>query len=600
MMTIKEGLKKLHSVHREFSQTAYDFTSFHNDFRQRGFSKIDSTTSPAGHIETAVNNISDMLLNVYDNFSNYDIANAVIEPNTNLMHLIENSETYCFDLRNSLLKQNKHTSIWLSIIESKDIDFSEHDKLVELRSIMSKQTEHILNVLEHDPVFKAKLKMISSQLVSSRNEPASLEFLNKKFNLLKKDFPSGKNELIQILFKEYQNNYNYFINTSRRLIEDQNPDEFLSMADKFLLTDLSNENKLQQFLINLNNDIDVEMTIEFSKSQTIERLHIFKDNSIVVKNSYGDYTSVKNIQELSYLLHTAFQDGIDYTLRKNPTINKFFKNKFNEDRQYNSCISAMLSYKEHAGYLKSVNFDINSFKEKSFEAIDDAINALVQKHKIEKFAKSILSGKYMDLLNEKTFPYFETLYNEDFSTKDLQNYIGKKLAAIHTEEDFINMLKKTVSGMNGFDIDTIMDKLSLYKIEPILHEDGILTFEVDNYKKCTQFGPAAWCIVREEHYYTDYTENGEKQYIAYNFNKDINDIESVIGFTLTTNGSLKAAHFKNDDEIYTEEEDISNIIYKTLYLNQENHTLTDEKKETLKARFGNKEIAIKNNKLKAM
>jgi hypothetical protein len=597
-MTIKEGLKQLYNIHREFSKSSYDYTSFHKFFTERGFSKIDSTTIPSGHLQNTINAILLSLDYVADRFMNFDISSIDIHSDINLTKIIENQEieSKLHDLKFSFNKQKRHTEIWINLLDSKDITDVERDNLVILRNKMLQDSEKIISAIDYDSIFKTKLKMISSQLVLSRNSPLELDFLSKKFNLLKNDYPLNKSKLIIDLFEEYNKDYEYFIETSKELIEKQYPEEFNSMADKFLLTDLDNENKLQQFLMNLNNDIEIERTIEFSRSQKIETLHIFKDKSILIKNNQGEYSTVKDIHQLTALRDVAFLDGIDYTLRKKPTLNKFFKNKFIEDKDYNSCISAMISYKDNEVILKSHNFDINSFKKKSFESLDDSINAIVQKHKIEKFAKSILSGKYMDLLNENTFPYFETLYNEDFTTKDLQNYIGKKLAAIHTEEDFIVMLKKTVSSMNGFDLESILDKLNLYKIQPLLDENGVLTFEVDTYKKCTQFGPSAWCIVREEHYYSDYTGNGERQYISYNFNKDVNDIESVIGFTLREDGSLKAAHFKNDDEIYTEEEDISNIIQKTLYINQERHYLDDEKKKILESKFGNNEI--KKNKLK--
>lgn len=597
-MTIKEGLKQLYNIHRDFSKTAYDFTSFHDSFIKRGFSKIDSTTNPAGHLQNTIKSIAYKLDTVAENFINFDVSKLDIQSDTSLTKLIETQEidSQLHDLKFSLGKQKRHALIWINILDSKNIKDEDRDNLVLLHNKMIKDSDKIFELLEYDPVFKAKLKMINTQLVLSRNSPLELEFLNKKFDLLKKDFPLNKSKLISELFEEYYRDYENFINTSKTLIEEKNPEEFFSMADKFLISDLNNGNKVQQFLTNLNNDIEIERTIEFSKSQKIETLYIFKDKSIVIKNNQGDYSSIKNIHELTALRDVAFIDGIDYTLRKKPTLNKFFKNKFLEDKDYNSCISAMMSYKENEAILKSNDFDINLFKKKSFENLDDSIHAIVQKHKIEKFAKSILSGKYMNLLNDETFPYFETLYNEDFSTKDLQNYIGKKLAAVQTEQDFIKILRKTVSSLNEFDLETTLDKLKLYKIEPLLNENDVLTFEVDTYKKCTQFGPSAWCIVREDHYYSDYTGNGEHQYISYNFNKDINDIESVIGFTLRNDGSLKAAHFKNDDEIYMEEEEISNIIQKTLYINKEKHELDESKLNNLEARFGNSEI--KKNKLK--
>lgn len=587
-MSIKDGLKHLNSLSSRYAQKAYDYTTFHEGFAGKNKLSGENYAIHPNVLDVTFQNILQEMKDNRDEFMNINFQES--EGNN-----IRVSKIYRYEhsLKQNIGNQNNHLTAWIRLLTNKKLITPE---LIEKYNSIIEESNNILKITDFDPLFEAKVKIISNQMKTSHHQQSEKEFLEMKFNILKKEYPTIDLLKTAKQLLNYKKNYNSLVKESYEKVISENPDEFLSMADLFIKQQSFIDNDLQYFIVNKQNGIEVAHEFKFSKSQIIEEVYIFKDDSIVI-NKNGNYSKITNSDDLKSVNTQAFSDGLDYLLRKNPNVRKLFKNKFNEDKAFNASISAASSFIDNEGILKSQKFNMFELTDKSFEGIDDAINSVVQKHKVELFAKSILSHKYKHLLNVNTFPYFENLYNENFSEQDLQKYIGKKLASIKTDDDLITMLKNTVKVMNGFNLEAVLEKLEKLNINPLINENGILTFEVPTYSSCVSLGSPSWCIVRDEHYFDDYLSNEERQYICYDFNKDSTDIESMIGFTLTKDGFVRAAHYKNDDEIYTDDEFISEIVNKSLYLNKESHSIKPEMEKTLEKQYSSKEKEV-NNELK--
>jgi len=172
----------------------------------------------------------------------------------------------------------------------------------------------------------------------------------------------------------------------------------------------------------------------------------------------------------------------------------------------------------------------------------------------------------------------------------IQNLVGKKLAAIHTPEEFEKYLEKVIEHVSGFSEEALMNKLEGNGIQPVYNENNVIVFEVKTFEQSKSLGSPSWCISRNDYYFNDYTSNDSKQYFLYDFNRNEKDNQSMIGFTVQINGELRTQHAKNDD-YHSVDEFLSKIVNKIIYTNKQDYQLDQEKLTELE-----KEFNIKNKK----
>lgn len=418
-------------------------------------------------------------------------------------------------------------------------------------------------------------------------------------------------DLSKILI-EYEKENKIFQNKVRFILEKHNPDFFMSHADLFIREESNkqSDNKVETFLntkILTDNSV---LDISFTTAQKIDKVFLFKDKSIAYRKN-NEYHTIKDNKTLASFTSELYAETVSYLLRKKPKSIPFFHDKMLEDKNYGNCIKTVQSLLEHHLVLKQYDFDLNTFKNKDFEAIDDYINNLVYKNKIKQFAYSILSSKYKHHFNDETEPHFKTLYDNNVTTSQLQTFVGRKIAALKDNEDVINMLTKTLNHFDQFTQEDLTAKLESFGIKKIYDQNNIVTFEVQTHDECSNLGSSSWCIARDLDYFQQYVTDvndtytledgsrincGNRQYIMYDFNKSSTDIESMIGFTIRASGSDYASHYKNDDSIRDRSEEFDLVYKATLYANKERHVLDNETIEKLKKQLGIVEEQ-KNNKL---
>lgn len=170
------------------------------------------------------------------------------------------------------------------------------------------------------------------------------------------------------------------------------------------------------------------------------------------------------------------------------------------------------------------------------------------------FAHSIASNKYMHLYNDESYKIIEAIYDLKLKTDVFQDYIGKKIAAYKTPEDFNKGLTKFLNSFNDFSMDAVVNKAENAGVKIISQADDILIVQIEDYEQSKLLGSSSWCIVRDESYFNSYTDGGNKQYFLFDFSKDSADNESMIGFTIDIDGEHYAAHYKNDDGVESSDE----------------------------------------------
>lgn len=327
---------------------------------------------------------------------------------------------------------------------------------------------------------------------------------------------------------------------------------YCSLSDQYKQLDI-NGSPIATFMASKVLETDTNASLSFSKNNINSKVYLMNDNSILYANKNGELETIKNHQELKQLLNAITKDLISDIIPNKPNIVKFFYNIALEEGINATTVSHLINtvntFVTNQDLLKNIGLNILSLKDKSLEAIDDYLNAESKTYRAKQFSKKILSNKYKGLETQESDNYFRELYDKELSDKDLQNYIGKKLAALKTPEDLVKLLKNVFQQLDGFTEDNLTRKLERFGIEPFYNKDNVVVFKIDNYEQCKELGSPSWCIHRQESYFKTYTSNNCRQFIIYDFDKDSKDTFSIIGFTTHENGTLRTQHLKNDDYI---------------------------------------------------
>lgn len=563
------GTSRVNLLYNEMTFIPYLSDHVANRFQGAGLTLdqyFDKLSKIAIHIKnTDLNALTNIALvdQFAFKFSHYQIANDDIKHRANLQAEINKAwfDFYTYKLP----KDPKKTPQVICELEN------QVDKINYVADTLRENQSKIIKFfLAHN--------MLTTQLNKSLFHDEDREFVISELNKHASKMPDVESSLL--LLKQYHQLNKDFLTTIKQHIIDIAPDTFITQADAFIAKEKEHQkdNSVENFLATKLLSEDLAVNLEFTAGQKIEKVHLFSDKSLAYKMN-NEYHTIKENQELKEFTKELFKSGVSFILRKKPTLIPFFVNKLSEDLTPNNAIKAATSLIENFQVLKQYNFDLLLMPNKSFEVIDDTIHSIVQKNKIKQFAFSILSAKYKHHFNEETEPYFKALYDNEVTTSQLQTFVGKKVAALKDNDDVIKMINGLLDHFNGFTPESLSEKMAAANMTPLYDKDNIVVFEVDSYAKCKSFGSTSWCIVRDVEYYDQYvTEENNRQYILYDFNKLSTDITSMVGFTVTPSGDFYAEHWKNDDSIssYSKEASLLNIQRNIIYNNKERHNLSDE------------------------
>lgn len=329
-----------------------------------------------------------------------------------------------------------------------------------------------------------------------------------------------------------------------------NPSALESYAESYKLTltqDTEVTSEVQKFLFDKIDETVFE-SVELSRSQKNQKAIMFADASFLFIERDGNILIPNNATELKNKINELFLDIIDYKMRKQPTFSKLFRNKFKDDGEIEKAISTVDNFINNYNVLKLIGIP-NDFFEKSFEVMDDFIINSVKKHKVTQYASSILSAKNKNLYTDNAYPFFEKFYDEGLKKEFIQNYIGKKLSLLKSPEEFNDFVKKLHDELFVFGKVTVERQLESINKEALFINDDLAIVQINNFEESNKLGTNNWCISRSKTYFNDYTNSNQNQYFIYDFTKEAEDTLSMIGITINEDGTLYAAHKKNDDSV---------------------------------------------------
>lgn len=335
------------------------------------------------------------------------------------------------------------------------------------------------------------------------------------------------------------------IETMKENIKKQTPEAMKTMANKFCDSQVETDNEISSFLKSKDFDHLIETRIQL-KGQSKPDNILFLDGSYAYVDN-GQYKHT--LSEYDYFdSRTELQESaIAHLSRKKPKIATFFK-RFIEDQFAVDIIPVLDTYQQYSEVISRAGINILQMTEKSMEAVDDSLNEVVLEHKLNQYVNSILSNKYQHLLTPEARDMLKIIYEAGVNKQSLQNYVGKKIAALKTPEEFLEYVTKVKDHFSGFTHNALSSKLEGNGIKPCYDKDGVVIFHVENFATSKKLGSPSWCISRTSNYFEDYTENGARQYFMYDFNEKETSNTSMIGFTIKKDGSVLASHLKNDDD----------------------------------------------------
>jgi len=451
--------------------------------------------------------------------------------------------------------------------------YKEHDKKTEVL----KDLDHYIKKLMKDSWDASLKKEIPNNTFIGQNYPTDFR---------KSPELSGLVEILDTVKEEFKN---YFVNgenivdlTDAFTFIDNTDEIFTSIHIKLrskgyqsciadIYADQQKDKSVLGFLKAKNEEY---LTVDTNKNIYIlpewsnnSKIIVFADSSVLIQNKKNEYQEVLSSKDSIELRSCLLNEYINEQFKKNPTIAKNFKEMKNIAyvEHIDTLTNIINKYKKNEAILKVNNFellktfkDIAANNEHSFtiyEKFDDTMSKIIRDHKIKQYIHSIASKKYGHLYNDETYKIAGELYDLKLPDNSLQDYIGKKLAAFKTPEQFNDALANFVDSFNSFTPEATLKKAETFGVEVISDKDNIIILRIKDYDQSYAMGSTSWCISRDESYFKSYADNRE-QYFLYDFSKRSSHNSSMIGVTLERNGEYNTAHYKDDSDCPEEEEDL--------------------------------------------
>lgn len=561
------------SLINKFSNTIDSTEHKYNGRFDNYFTQLDSMynkhTGQAYMVSTQINELK-KIHSVVD-FNDYDSVKEFLFKTNSMREIIRTLHR----LKPSTIRGDLAVNFngWAAIAENEGVDISLQMNKVNLLCVALLSEDIISPILSKLEKVQRFLSDVNYDinLVTSSN-PTDLEkssYMESCFNLKRQvsffEKYFNQDNILNTIVKdskvfEYIDQYK----TIRKEIVDtliKNKPEFsYSCAHKFVSL-FNNANAIELMLLDradtdLNAVHRIRNMIKIDdKNSQISQINIFQDNSMAIKKSSGDWININSKELKDSFIENFMYKELFNKLKRSPTIAKMFVNKLKED--FYECSHAFVAastYLEHEAILKSKDYNLlEEIEDNLFEHFDDSMNAFVRNHKINQYGLSISSKKYQHLYNDESFKVLELLYDLKVPASELQETLGKKLAAFKSSEDFNKSLKQLYAIYNGFNSESVIKKANAVNAEVIKNDDNMVIIKIENFQQSSATGSSSWCIVRDEVHFKSYKEDAH-QYFIYDFNKDPVENNSIVGITLQKDGNHSAAHFKNDDQLYDNEE----------------------------------------------
>jgi hypothetical protein len=318
-----------------------------------------------------------------------------------------------------------------------------------------------------------------------------------------------------------------------------------------------------------------------SNSASTFKKHLF---SIAAKEHRQMFSNkIDNDETFQFLKNTNLPDDHTEVLQSKNNVDTNFKYGIFSERILRVCERCAESYTQHKQLFKQAfnakepRFYFHPLETESLEQMEDGIIRVIHNNKVKKYANSFLRS-YKNLMNEESYNLFDTIMDKDLDREFIQNEI-RKVASFKDSNDLNKVLTKIVE--NEHSVDYILSIIENKKldVDTLLKTDKGLVISINDFEASEALGSNQWCISTHEHYYEEYLfqnnddlqlgdgadeENIIKghQLFVFDFDKEPSDPLFMVGVTVSANGTIVAAHDKNDNDILSE---VKSTVYDNSY-----------------------------------
>jgi len=251
-------------------------------------------------------------------------------------------------------------------------------------------------------------------------------------------------------------------------------------------------------------------------------------------------------------------------------IGKFTKYMFEEGKSFEDIESVYKEMKMIGGLDKPIDSKImkNVHGEDkkvelfpTLESLYDYIIAHGSKKKAHQAIK-LLPNETERLINDKILDFIRA--NIDY-VDAIKNFFKTKAVSCKTSDALFQNIKKVVADVKNWSINAIEKKIDdINKKDPgsveiVAKSDDLLFVIVRTFDASQKIGDVSWCISRNAGQYNSYVDSFKEQFFVYDFSKEIDDKKHMMGLTLYSDNSIRAAHWGcNDEAVQNPQKEVNN------------------------------------------
>lgn len=129
----------------------------------------------------------------------------------------------------------------------------------------------------------------------------------------------------------------------------------------------------------------------------------------------------------------------------------------------------------------------------------------------------------------------------------LKDFYAKKGGKFKDPNSLYKETESLIKNLGGdFNKETFLKRVKGHNVDIILERPDLLVLRPLDYRASQELGSQSWCISYNKSYWDSYVDVFSNQYFIYDFTKNLSEKESMIGATINPDGTIKAAHFKDD------------------------------------------------------
>ncbi len=266
-------------------------------------------------------------------------------------------------------------------------------------------------------------------------------------------------------------------------------------------------------------------------------------------------------------------------LLKSVLIKEQEKNENKDEKElediYNYIMTGYKSAIEYRNLLKIKKIHLEDFMKgkenplKSFELFNDTVQKLIIESKAKKLKHRIISKKHESLCDKETDKIFIEMAQMDFTKKELQDFVGKKISAFTYSEELNGALMNLMEIKFGWSNEAWLKRIKDSGLtegsdyEMVKNENNEMLLNIHSFEASKALGSKMWCITRENYMFEHYQEDLIFYQFYYDFNKDASNDESMTAVLSRFDGEPDQIYTKADKEIlkdYPEEKHTKKII----------------------------------------